>query len=64
MILNGHCDKVNKDIRISVDIINANSLEDVVERKPTVGRIKCEYSSAVGCTGKNCSVLIQNGYKN
>lgn len=64
MILKGYCDKTKENCNIDVEVINANSLEDYNKDNVLIGRIKCEYVSTVNCSGKNCSVLLQNGYKN
>lgn len=64
MILNGYCDKTKENCKIDVEVINVNSLEDANKNNVLIGRIKCEYASKLNCSGKNCSVLLENGYKN
>lgn len=63
MILNGFCEKINKNCQIDVDVANNNDLENIENRKIEIKRIRCQYASLVNCRGNNCSVLKENNIK-
>ena len=64
MRLHGYCDKQGKEVDIEIKEINASAGEDL-QKKIINARIRCDYVTETDmCDGKNCSVLIQNGYTN
>ena len=64
MILHGYCEKQGKEVDIEVTDINASAGEDL-QKKIINARIRCKYVRETDlCDGKNCSVLLQNGYIN
>lgn len=61
--LTAYCEKQGKRYTIEAEMINESALEDFA-KKSKVGRIRCAYANETGnCTGANCSILNELGYK-
>lgn len=56
MILNGFCDKQNKDYRVEIKMIDTSDLE---KQSLENGRLICQYAMSFGCcrNPKQCSIL-------